>query len=73
MIGVADERWGERPLAFVVLGQCRGHRGRAEGVPGGARCPLVGPGAVRVAEDIPRTAPGKVHKVALRARLDKQR
>ncbi|MFB8387132.1 AMP-binding protein [Microbacterium sp. NPDC055910] len=67
VIGIPHERWGERPLAYVVarpglsvqVGELLDHvRGRLAG--------FKVPDAVRIVEELPRTATGKVQKFELR-------
>jgi len=70
VIGVADARWGERPLGVVVLqpGQSLGEAA----VRDHCRAHLAGfkvPDRVRFAESLPRSASGKVLKRELRAML----
>ncbi|MNT28891.1 4-chlorobenzoate--CoA ligase [compost metagenome] len=77
MVGVADARWGEVPVAVIVP------------APGADRAPLA-PAPVRAAlaariarfklprevvllDDLPRSALGKVMKPQLRALLESQR
>ncbi|WP_217915379.1 AMP-binding protein [Miltoncostaea marina] len=67
VIGVPDERWGERPKAFVVLrpGAAAGHDELAAHV----RARLAAykcPDAFEVVEALPRTSTGKVRKFELR-------
>jgi fatty-acyl-CoA synthase len=69
VIGVPDERWGERPKAFVVL---------AEGADVGedeliehVRSKIArykAPSAVAFVDTLPRTSTGKVQKFELRER-----
>lgn len=70
VIGVADEKWGERPLAVVCL------RHGATVIPDDLRTFLTGrvarwwiPERIEFAEAIPRTAVGKFDKVALRTSI----
>jgi fatty-acyl-CoA synthase len=69
VVGVPDDRWGERPKAFVVLRpgasadeeELRAHvRGRLAGY----KCP----DAVEMLDELPRTSTGKVRKTVLRER-----
>ena len=67
VIAVADERWGERPLAVIVLRE--GHQAEAEDL----RQHLAGeyakwqvPERFEFVDEIPRTATGKFKKIALR-------
>ena len=71
VIAVPDERWGERPLAVVVL------RGGQEASSEDLRDHLLQgfsnwqlPDRVEFAEAIPRTATGKFKKTELRERFD---
>jgi fatty-acyl-CoA synthase len=69
VVGVPDDRWGERPKAFVVLRpgasadeeELRAHvRGRLAGY----KCP----DAVEMLDELQRTSTGKVRKTVLRER-----
>ena len=69
VVGVPDDRWGERPKAFVVLrpGAAAGSddlRGHVRGLLAGYKCP----DAFEVLDELPRTSTGKVRKVLLRER-----
>jgi fatty-acyl-CoA synthase len=67
VVGVPDDRWGERPKAFVVLrpgaeattDELRGH---VRGLLAGYKCP----DAFEMLDELPRTSTGKVRKVLLR-------
>jgi fatty-acyl-CoA synthase len=67
VVGVPDERWGERPKAFVVLrpdgaaapDDLRAH---VRGLLAGYKCPDV----FEMLDELPRTSTGKVRKVLLR-------
>ncbi|HSJ73138.1 MAG TPA: AMP-binding protein [Miltoncostaeaceae bacterium] len=69
VVGVPDDRWGERPKAFVVLrpgataapDELRAH---VRGVLAGYKCPDV----FDMLDELPRTSTGKVRKVFLRER-----
>jgi fatty-acyl-CoA synthase len=70
VIAMPDERWGERPLAVVVLRE--GHQATAEDL----RDHLAGdyakwqlPDRFEFIDEIPRTATGKFKKTALRERF----
>src|SRR6202034_2029589 len=70
VIGMPDQRWGERPLASVVL------RPRMQAKPeelADSLTPRVARGQVpenwTFVEEIPKTAVGKFDKKVLRARL----
>ncbi|GAA1893429.1 long-chain fatty acid--CoA ligase [Actinomadura bangladeshensis] len=70
VIGVPDDRWGERPLACVVLAP----GGRLDEA--GLRAHLTGrvaswwiPERIWILPEIPKTATGKFSKVALRERF----
>jgi fatty-acyl-CoA synthase len=70
VIGVPDEKWGERPLAVLVL-----HAGQAlseDEVRQHCRSRLAGfkvPDRVRFVDTLPRSASGKVLKRELRTGL----
>ena len=69
VVGVPDERWGERPKAFVVLrpGARAGHDELAAHVHeriARYKCP----DAFEVLAELPRTSTGKVRKFELRER-----
>ena len=69
VVGVPDDRWGERPKAFVVLragaavepGDLRAH---VRGQLAGYKCP----DAFEMIDELPRTSTGKVRKTLLRER-----
>ncbi|WP_156519445.1 AMP-binding enzyme, partial [Rhodococcus sp. EPR-134] len=68
VVGVPDEKWGERPKAFVVLG--KGLQASAEDIVEHTRTLLAGykvPRDIVFPLDLPRTPTGKVLKFQLRA------
>ncbi|MBS1888008.1 MAG: long-chain-fatty-acid--CoA ligase [Actinobacteria bacterium] len=68
VIAVPDERWGERPGAFVVLRQ--GETVGAEDLIAHVRATIAGfkaPRDVHFVAELPKTSTGKVRKHALRA------
>ncbi len=69
VVGVPDERWGERPKAFVVLrpgavADPEALRAHVRGRLAGYKCP----DAVELIDELPRTSTGKVRKFELRER-----
>ena len=72
VIGVPDEKWGERPRAYVVLRpEARGADQSAveEAVVAHCRAHIAGykvPRDVRILDELPRTSTGKVRKNELR-------
>jgi fatty-acyl-CoA synthase len=69
VVGVPDDRWGERPKAFVVLRP--GASAEPEEVRAHVRGRLAGykcPDAVEMLDELPRTSTGKVRKTVLRDR-----
>ena len=67
VIGIADEQWGERPEAFIVLHP--GHSLDLEQLQNHCREHLAGfkvPKGLHLMEDLPRNATGKVLKRKLR-------
>ena len=71
VIGVADERWGERPLAFVVR---RGDQATAEELIEWCRSRLAAfkvPRTIEFIDAIPRNPSGKILKRILRERRAK--
>jgi len=70
VIGIPDERWGERPLACVCAAPGRqGDPGRARGVPALSRGgPLAGAVSWTFVAEIPKTAVGKFDKKVLRTK-----
>ena len=73
VIAVPDDKWSERPLAVVRAP--RRHDGdgrRAARVPRAELREVVAAGALRVVEEIPKTAVGKFRKTALREQFSKQ-
>jgi fatty-acyl-CoA synthase len=68
VIAVADERWGERPLAFVV--PAPGHSFHEQDLRTHLAARVASwwiPETILVVEEIPKTATGKFSKVSLRA------
>ena len=69
VVGVPDERWGERPKAFVVVrdgamvtdDELRTH---VRGLLAGYKCPDT----FAIVEELPKTSTGKVQKYVLRER-----
>ena len=75
VIGIPDDRWGERPKAFVVLapGQAAGERELIEHVRSRI-AHFKAPDAIEFLDALPRNSTGKVQKFELRQReLDKGR
>ena len=69
IVGLAHERWGEAPHAFVVLKQ--GERADEEELCEFARANLAhfkAPHGVTFVQELPKTATGKIQKYVLRAR-----
>ena len=69
VVGVPDDRWGERPKAFVVLRP--GASAEPEEVRAHVRARLAGykcPDTVEMLDELPRTSTGKVRKTVLRDR-----
>lgn len=67
VVGVPDERWGERPKAYVVLKE--GAEASPEELAGHVRERLAGfkvPDQVDVIDELPKTSTGKVQKFNLR-------
>jgi fatty-acyl-CoA synthase len=69
VVGVPDERWGERPKAFVVLRQGKDAEPDAiiEHVKG-AIARYKAPRDVEIVEELPKTSTGKIQKFELRAK-----
>ncbi len=68
VVGVQDEKWGERPVAYVI--RASGSQLDAEGLIAFARERLAGykvPRTIVFPQDLPRTSTGKVQKNVLRA------
>lgn len=74
VIGVADEKWGERPLALVVLKEGFAGQVRAEDIQAhllnfveqGHLSKFGVPEQIRFVEQLPRTSVGKLNKRAMR-------
>jgi fatty-acyl-CoA synthase len=67
VIGIPDERWGERPKAFVVL--ARGEAANERELIDHVRARIAhhkAPDAIEFLEALPRTSTGKVQKFELR-------
>ncbi|SCC46352.1 long-chain-fatty-acid--CoA ligase [Arthrobacter sp. NIO-1057] len=73
VIGLADEKWGERPVAYVI--RSKGSNLQAEELISFAREKLAGykvPRTIIFPQDLPRTSTGKVQKNVLRAQALEQ-
>jgi fatty-acyl-CoA synthase len=69
VVGVPDDRWGERPKAFVVLRA--GQEAAPDDLSAHVRGLLAGykcPDAFEMLDELPRTSTGKVRKTVLRER-----
>ncbi|WP_141576436.1 acyl--CoA ligase family protein [Actinomadura sp. WMMA1423] len=67
VVAVPDDRWGERPKAFVVLRD--GHTATEAELVGHVRAGLAGykaPDAVEFVAELPKTSTGKIQKFQLR-------
>jgi fatty-acyl-CoA synthase len=67
VIGVPDEKWGERPKAFVVLRP--GHSTTPEELIAHVRTKIArfkAPREVDITLDLPKTSTGKIQKFVLR-------
>ena len=67
VVGIPSERWGETPLAVIVLQQ--GEEATAEEITDFCRenmAPLQGARQVEFVTELPRTATGKLKKFELR-------
>ena len=74
VIGVPDEKWGERPKAFVVL--VHGHQASEQEIIDHVRSRIAhykAPDRVVVLDELPRNSAGKVQKFQLREREDAKR
>jgi fatty-acyl-CoA synthase len=77
VVGVPDERWGERPIALVVTRSCKAGPLEPEAVrehvarfaAQGAISRFAVPDRVHFVEGIPKTSVGKLDKKVIRARL----
>ncbi|MFH1060453.1 MAG: fatty acid--CoA ligase [Pseudomonadota bacterium] len=80
VVGVADDKWGERPLATVVakpeyIGKVSGEEIKeflARFVSDGAISKWAIPDQIRIMEVIPKTSVGKIDKRAIRAGIAAQ-
>jgi fatty-acyl-CoA synthase len=67
VVGVPDDRWGERPKAFVVLKQdAEVDQGELIGHVRGLIAHYKAPDQVEFVQELPKTSTGKVQKFALR-------
>jgi fatty-acyl-CoA synthase len=76
VVGIADDKWGERPIAFVV---CKAGDGKpdevairkhvAEFAERGAISKYAVPDRVHFVDSIPKTSVGKLDKKVIRARM----
>ena len=69
VVGVPDEKWGERPKAFVILraGQSAEPDDIVEHVKG-AIARYKAPREVEIVDELPKTSTGKIQKFELRAK-----
>ena len=78
VIGVADDKWGERPLAVVVLNKDQTEVGVQEDIKKylrsfadrGIISPYAVPDRVEFVDVLPRTSVGKLNKKALREKYN---
>lgn len=71
VVGVPDERWGERPKAFVVLREATGSEALEQELIEHVRTRIArfkAPREIAFVPELPKTSTGKVQKFALRAR-----
>ncbi|HEY4558997.1 MAG TPA: acyl-CoA synthetase, partial [Enteractinococcus sp.] len=69
VIGVADDRWGERPVAYVVVNK----KVSEEELREHCRASLAGfkvPDAFHLLDELPRSSTGKIRKTELRDMAD---
>jgi len=69
VVGVPDERWGERPKAFVVLRQ--GQDAEPDAIIEHVRGTIArykAPRDVEIVDELPKTSTGKIQKFELRAK-----
>lgn len=69
VIGIADERWGERPVAYVVVDR----EVSSDALREHCRASLAGfkvPDAFHVISELPRSSTGKIRKTELRDLAD---
>ena len=69
VVGVPDERWGERPKAFVVLRQ--GQDAEPDAIIEHVKGEIArykAPRDVEIVEELPKTSTGKIQKFELRAK-----
>ncbi|MFC5995698.1 acyl--CoA ligase family protein [Pseudonocardia hispaniensis] len=69
VIGIPDEKWGERPKAFVVLAE--GQRATEDELIEHVRSKIArykAPKAVEIVDALPKTSTGKIQKFELRER-----
>ena len=79
VIGLAHEKWGERPVALVVLRPGHEEAGLQEGiraflgqfVEAGNLSKWAVPDQIRVVNEIPKTSVGKINKRAIRQEIAK--
>lgn len=72
VVGVADQRWGERPLAFVVVGAPTTAADLQQFLASRVARWWI-PEEFEMVDAIPRTTTGKFDKKVLRARIEAQR
>jgi fatty-acyl-CoA synthase len=79
VIGVPHEKWGERPVALVVLRPGHEETGLQEGiqaflnqfVEAGNLSKWAVPDQIRIVNEIPKTSVGKINKRAIRQEIAK--
>jgi acyl-coenzyme A synthetase/AMP-(fatty) acid ligase len=74
VVAITDEKWGERPKAYITVKEGRGVDGKQ--VIGWAKhkssiSKFMVPAEVEVLEELPKTSTGKTKKVELRERARK--
>jgi fatty-acyl-CoA synthase len=69
VVASPSEKWGERPVAYVVLAQHAGHPPDLQSHCRSRIAHFKCPEAIHVVDDLPRTSTGKIKKMILRDTL----